>query len=91
MKIPAIRAKIGTWTYYITALTFEQVSNNVEQINDQLHKSEGLKDLIQRSITGNYLKIKDYIKNQPEMFFNSLVLGVYDGMPKWIEVELHYS
>lgn len=91
MKIPAIRSKIGTWTYYITTLTFEQVSIYVEKIDDQLHKSEGLRDLIQRSITDNYIKIKEYIQNQPEMFFNSLVLGVYDGMPKWIEVELNYG
>lgn len=91
MKIPAIRSKIGTWTYYITTLTFEQVSIYVEKIDDQLHKSEGLRDLIQRSITDNYFKIKEYIQNQPEMFFNSLVLGVYDGMPKWIEVELNFG
>lgn len=91
MKIPAIRAKIGTWTYYITALSFEQVSIHVEVINDQLHKSQGLRDMIQRSITDNYIKIKEYIQNQPEMFFNSLVLGVYDGMPKWIEVELSFG
>ena len=91
MKIPAIRAKIGTWTYYITTLSFEQVSINVEKIDDQLHKSKGLKDLIQRSITENYVKIKEYIQNQPEMFFSSLVLGVYDGMPKWIEVELSFG
>ena len=65
MKIPAIRAKIGNWVYYISTITFEQVSNHVEEINDQLHKSEGLKDLIQRSITKNYLSIKEYILNQP--------------------------
>lgn len=91
MKIPAIRAKIGTWTYYITTLSFEQVSIYVERVDDQLHKSEGLRDLIQRSITDNYVKIKEYIQNQPEMFFNSLVLGVYDGTPKWIEVELNFG
>lgn len=91
MKVPAIRAKIGTWTYYVTTLSFEQVSTYVEKIDDQLHKSEGLRDLIQRSITENFIKIKEYIQNQPEMFFNSLVLGVYDGSPKWIEVELNYG
>ena len=91
MKIPAIRAKIGTWTYYITTLSFDQVATFVEKIDDQLHKSEGLRDLIQRSITDNYIKIKEYIQNQPELFFNSLVLGVYDGMPKWIEVELNFG
>ncbi|MCD4663838.1 MAG: hypothetical protein K8R68_01130, partial [Bacteroidales bacterium] len=88
MKIPAIRAKIGTWTYYISTLTFEQVNQYVERIDDQLHRAELLRDLIQRSITSNYLNIKEYIIHQPEMFFNSLVLGVYDGMPQWIEVEL---
>jgi len=89
MKLPAIRANIGNWIYYITTLTFSQVDEHVEKIDDQLHKSEGLRDLIQRSITVNYVKIKEYIQNQPEMFFNSLVLGVYDGTPKWIEVELN--
>lgn len=91
MKIPAIRANIGTWTYYITSLTFDQVKNKVERIDDQLHKSESLKDLIQRSITKNYKSIEDYIINQPEMFFNSLVLAVYNGTPSWVEVELNYD
>lgn len=91
MKIPAIRANIGSWTYYIATLSFREVAENVEEIDDQLHKSEGLRDLIQRSITDNYVKIKNYIQNQPEMFFNSLVLGVYNAIPQWIEVELSYG
>jgi DNA sulfur modification protein DndB len=91
MKIPALRAKIGTWTYYITVLTFEQVAKNVSKIDDQLHKSKGLKDLIQRSITENYLRIKEYILNQQEMFFNSLVLAVYDDYPDWREIEFQYE
>ena len=71
MKIPAIRANIGTWTYYITTLTFDQVNSTVEKIDNQLHKSESLKDLIKRSITKNYKNIEDYIISQQEMFFNS--------------------
>jgi DNA sulfur modification protein DndB len=65
MKIPALRAKIGSWTYYLSTLTFEQVSQNVEKIDDQLHKAELLRDLIQISITDNYLSINEYILNQP--------------------------
>lgn len=91
MKIPAIRAKIGNWIYYISTLTFEQVANHVEKIDDQLHKSKGLQDLIQRSVTKNFESIKEYILNQEERFFNSLVLAVYDGAPQWIEVELYYE
>ncbi len=58
MKIPALRAKIGNWDYYVTTLTFDQVNVYVSKIDENLHKSESLKDLIQRSITNNYLSIK---------------------------------
>lgn len=91
MKIPALRAKIGDWTYYVTTLTFEQVDKYVSRIDEQLHNSESLKDLIQRSITNNYLSIKDYILNQSELFFNSLVLAVYDEYPEWREIEFTYK
>ena len=91
MKIPALRAKIGTWTYYITTLTFQQVSDSVSKIDDELHKSESLRDIIQRSITNNYLSIKDYVINQPDLFFNSLVLAAYNDYPNWIEIEVTYD
>jgi len=91
MRIPAIRAKIGIWDYYVTTLTFEQVRDFVSKIDNNLHQSEGLKDLIQRSITNNFLSIKDYIVGQPEMFFNSLVLAVYDDYPDWKEIEFKYN
>jgi DNA sulfur modification protein DndB len=91
MRIPALRARIGDWDYYVTTLTFEQVDKCVSKIDEHLHKSESLKDLIQRSITNNYLSIKDYILNQPEVFFNSLVLAVYDDYPEWREIEFKYE
>lgn len=91
MKIPAIRGQIGSWEYYITTLTFKQVSDHVSKIDNELHKSESLKDLIQRSITNNYKSIKQYILKQPEVFFNSLVLAVYDDYPNWVEIEVSYD
>lgn len=91
MKIPALRAQLGGREYYITTLTFEQVSQWISPIDDQLHKSETLNEMIQRSITKNYLSIKDYILNQSELFFNSLVLAVYDNYPEWSEVEFKFD
>jgi DNA sulfur modification protein DndB len=91
MKIPALRATIGNWDYYVTTLTFEQVDIFVSKIDEHLHNSESLKDLIQRSITNNYISIKEYILNQPEVFFNSLVLAVYDDYPDWKEIKYSYE
>lgn len=87
-KIPVIKAIIGNWTYYTGVLSFEDISKYISPINDELHKSKSLSDAIQRSITDNYLAIKEYILNQEERFFNAIVLAVYDGNPNWIEVEL---
>ena len=90
MKIPAIRAQIGIWVYYVSTLTFEQVAKYVKKVDDELHKSVLLRDMLQRSITDNYKNISNYILQQEERFFNALVLAVYDGDPRWHEVRLEY-
>lgn len=91
MKIPAIRGRVGIWRYYTSILSFSQVNTYVKKIDNELHRSSTLSDMIQRSITDNYKKIKDYIINQEERFFNSLVLAVYDGNPEWVEMEVNYG
>ena len=91
MKIPAIRAKMGVWVYYLSKMTFKQVSQYVSPVNDELHKSTVLREMLQRSISDNFKKIATYIEQQDERFFNSLVLAVYDGDPQWHEVRLNYG
>ena len=91
MKIPAIRANIGDWIYYVATLSFKDVANYVKRIDDELHKSKLLSDMLQRSITENYKSIATYIENHQERFFNALILAVYDGDPQWHEVRLEYE
>jgi len=91
MKIPAIRAKVGIWVYYISTFTYAQVKKYVKKVDDELHKSTVLREMLQRSITDNYKQIATYITQQEERFFNSIVLAVYDGDPKWHEVRLDYG
>lgn len=85
-KIPAIRGKIGNTVYYTTNLTFGQVAKLIKRVDSELHTSNSLKEEIQRSLSNNYIQIKDYILNRDDHFFDSLVLAVYDGDPKWTEV-----
>lgn len=86
LKLPAIRSKIGIWFYYVSSLSFENVVRYVRPIDDELHHSELLSGMIQRSITANYKSIANYIETQEERFFNSLILAVYNGQPKWNEI-----
>lgn len=91
MKIPAIRAHIGDWVYYIATMRFKDVSEYVKRVDNELHKSDLLKQMLQRSITNNYKSIAHYIETQEERFFNAIVLAVYDGVPTWHEVRLEYD
>ena len=56
MKIPAIRAKVGIWVYYVSTMTYAQVNEHVKKVDDELHKSTVLREMLQRSITDNFKK-----------------------------------
>lgn len=87
MTLPAIRGYIGKTVYYITNLKFKDLASLVNRrSSEELYKSGQLKEALQRSLTDNYLKIKDYILKHPDHFFNAMVLAVYDGDPQWREV-----
>lgn len=90
-NIPAIRGVLGDIVYYTSSFTFDQISNLVKPIDDELHTSTSLKDQLQRSLTDNHKSIKSYILTQKEHFFNSLVLAVYDGEPIWNEIEVGFK
>ena len=91
IDIPAIRGCMGSLIYYTATFTFKQIAERVNPVNEELHTSESLRDQIQRSLTKNYVSIKDYILAQKEHFFNALVLAVYDGDPTWNELELDFN
>lgn len=87
MIIPAIRGYIGTTVYYIANLRFQDLAQLVNRRNsEELYKSRPLREALQRSLTDNYIKIKEYILNHPDHFFNAMVLAVYGGNPMWEEV-----
>jgi len=79
---------MGIWVYYVTALSFADIKTYVRPINDELHKSSLLSEMIQRSITDNYKSIARYLETQQERFFNALILAVYDGQPVWNEIRI---
>lgn len=91
IDIPAIRGYMGSLIYYTATFTFKQIAERVNPVNEELHTSVSLRDQIQRSLTKNFISIKDYILTQKEHFFNALVLAIYDGEPTWNELELDFN
>lgn len=88
IRVPAIRSQMGIWIYYVSSLSFNDILDYISPINNELHKSRFLSEMIQRSVTDNYKNIANYLETQEERFFNSLILAVYDGEPEWNEIRI---
>jgi DNA sulfur modification protein DndB len=87
---PALRCFIGNWAYFITMMPFSEVASRVRRANE-IHKSEGLGDMIQRELGDRVKGIAEYLVTQPERFFSAVVVGVYGGSPNWYPLDIQES
>ncbi len=90
INIPALRGVMGDWVYYVTLLPFEEVENRIKR-TDEVHTSPLLNKWIQRALTERSDTISEYLQSHSQRFFNSLVVGVYEGDPEWHELSLKRS
>lgn len=81
--LPALRGVMGDWVYYACLMNLNEICTRVN-FAEEIHKSEQLSEMIQRQLKkGRGAQIADYLKQQPERFFNSLVVATYGGQPSW--------
>jgi DNA sulfur modification protein DndB len=92
--LPCLKGKMGDWYYYVALLSFNEVAKRIKlpsEIDTYYKEKEDLRlgDWIQRDLEKNRTKnIVDYLKNQPQHFFNSLILGIYEGNPSWQDLNI---
>ena len=83
LVLPAIRGIMGDWVYYSCLMDLRELSIRVRYA-EEVHKNQHLSDMIQRQLkTDRSKQIAEYLRNQPERFFNSLVVATYGGQPNW--------
>lgn len=81
--LPALRGVMGDWVYYSCLMDLEELSSRVNYA-EEIHKNKSLSNMIQRQLRrsrGGH--IAEYLRDQPERFFNSLVVATYGGQPNW--------
>lgn len=83
LYLPALRGKFKDWVYYSCLIPFRDLAQRVS-FAKELHKNEGLSDMLQRVLEDDRAdKIAGYLRKQKDHFFNSLVVAVYGGEPRW--------
>lgn len=90
LALPALRASMGVWIYYICFLKMKEIAERIS-VAEEIHSSESLKDLLQRRLTDRSQSISNYLLNQPQRFFNALVVATYGGNPQWNELAIRDS
>lgn len=78
--VPAIKAKMGDWTYYITKMKFGEVEKSVE-LAEKIHSHKDLDDLIQRDLSKRVEDMTEFLLKEPQRFYGSLVVAIYMGNP----------
>lgn len=87
MLVPALKASMGDWAYYIGFMSMGDIVERVSVAED-IHVTQSLRDWLQRRLTQNSKKIADYLLTQEQRFFNGIVVGAYGGKPRWHEVAI---
>lgn len=81
--LPALRSNFGDWRYYSCLMSMSEVVDRIGYAKE-VYKSKGLSELVQRALEGDRAKnISEYLENNEQRFFNSLVIAVVGGDPNW--------
>lgn len=85
---PALRCQMGEWVYYVTYMKFQDVNDWIKP-TEEVHANKRLSEWIQRRLDSKHTEaICKYLINQPERFFNAIVVGVYGGKPSWAPLKV---
>ncbi|MDE0190708.1 MAG: DGQHR domain-containing protein [Gammaproteobacteria bacterium] len=86
---PALRARMGTWDYYVVKMEMKDVVKEVG-FASEIYDNKTLDDAIQRTLNENRVKkeIVEYLGHRDDRFFSSIVVAALGGNPKFWPVDL---
>ncbi|MCD8300236.1 MAG: hypothetical protein LUC41_03570 [Clostridiales bacterium] len=88
MKIPAIRSQMGTWVYYLSTLSFDDINGLISSADCEKHSLLAFSDMFPQEYVRDYKDLAKYLVEHDDRFLNALILAVYDGNPMWNELRI---
>lgn len=80
--LPAVKGKLGIRDYYLVTMSIKDVANRIDFASNYI-SSKLPSEQLQRNVDKERIKeISNYLTENDERFFNSLVVGLF-GEPKW--------
>lgn len=86
LYLASLRGEIGDWAYYPCLMKLKDIACRI-RIADEIYKSKNLRKMVQRKLKNRWgREIGDYLLNEEQRFFNSLIVAIYDGEPRWCDI-----
>ena len=89
--VPALRAQMGDWTYYVTVMKLGKIAREC-RLAEEITTHADLDNLIQRALEDRVNKeMVPYLLKEKQRFYGALVVAVYGGDPEFspVKVEEH--
>ena len=86
---PALKARMGNWTYYIVKMRMKDIVKEVG-FASEIYSNKTLDDAIQRSLNESRVKkeIVQYLAKRDDRFFAAIVVAALGGNPTYMPVEI---
>ena len=86
---PAIRARMGNWSYYICKMTMKELAGQV-RFAAEIHDDRTLDLAIQRELNEGRVKkeIVSFLQRREDRFFSSVVIASLGGNPQFYPVRI---
>lgn len=85
--VPSLRGVSGDWVYYSALVKAHDISQRITPSRD-IREAKALEDFLQRTLKPRVDKIAKYLATHDSHFFNSIIVGIFGGVPRWAEFDL---
>ena len=82
---PCVKGKMGDWVYYVTVMGVADIVKYVG-FAEQVCPNSDLDLMIQREVSTRSRQIAEYLRQNEQRFFGSLIVAAYDGQPKFLPI-----
>jgi DNA sulfur modification protein DndB len=87
--IPALKAKVGDWPYYICSMKYGAVAREVNFAFELNNGNQELNTLLQRGLGERTDEIVRYLLNTPGRFLGAIIVAAWGGNPQYHPVTMN--
>jgi DNA sulfur modification protein DndB len=85
--IPAFKASVGDWEYYICIMKYAEVARQVG-FAYEIGGNADLNTMIQRGLGTRTNEIKDYLLKSEHRFLGALIVAAWGGAPMYVDISM---